>query len=96
MALARPPVPKPRRGYGHRNWVRAVHLEDWAETYDARFTLPQLVRRLIRATAEGLVRPVEAPAGEQVQRPGWDVVVETSGNDEFVPRGVSRWELAAR
>src|SRR5438552_14472703 len=30
MTLAKPPA-KPRRGHGHRNWVRAKNLEDWAE-----------------------------------------------------------------
>jgi transcriptional regulator with XRE-family HTH domain len=93
MTLAKPPA-KPRRGHSHRNWVTAKHLEDWARTVDARNTLPQLVRRLIRATGEGLIR-VEAPAKEQTQRPGWDVLVEASGNAEFVPQGVSGWELSA-
>jgi transcriptional regulator with XRE-family HTH domain len=93
MTLAKPPA-KPRRGYGHKNWVTAKHLEDWAGTQDARNTLPQLVRRLIRATAEGaILRPVEAPAGEQTQRPGWDGLVEASAHAEFVPQGVSAWEM---
>src|SRR5262249_41836325 len=60
MPLAKPPA-EPRRGQGHKNWVTARPLEDWAGTLEARSLLPQLVRRLIRAT--GLVR-VEAPAGE--------------------------------
>jgi transcriptional regulator with XRE-family HTH domain len=92
MTLAKPPA-KPRRGHGHRNWVRAKHLEDWAGTQEARYTLPQLVRRLIRATGEGAVR-LEAPAGEQTQRPGWDGVVEASADAEFVPQGGSRWEMS--
>jgi transcriptional regulator with XRE-family HTH domain len=92
MTLAKPPA-KPRRGHGHRNWVTAKHLEDWAGTVDARNTLPQLVRRLIRATGEEAVR-LEAPAGEQTQRPGWDVLLEASGAAEFVPQGMSGWELS--
>src|SRR5258708_4111529 len=60
MTLASPPA-KPRLGHGHKNWVRAKHLEDWAGTVDARNTLPQLVRRLIRATGAGVLR-VEAPS----------------------------------
>jgi transcriptional regulator with XRE-family HTH domain len=94
MTLAKPPA-KLRHGHGHKNWVRAKHLEDWAGTQDARNTLPQLVRRLIRATAEGaILRPVDAPAGEQTQRPGWDVLMEASGDAEFVPQGVSGWEVS--
>jgi transcriptional regulator with XRE-family HTH domain len=83
MTLAKPPA-QPRRGQGHKNWVTARHLEVWAGTLEARSLLPQLVRRLIRATGMGLVR-VEAPAGEQTQRPGWDVFVEASGDAEPVP-----------
>src|SRR5262249_55628854 len=91
MTLAKPPA-KVRRVYGHKNWVTAKHLEDWAGTQDARNTLPQLVRRLIRATPGGAVR-LEAPAGEQTQRPGWDGLVEADGDSEFVPVGVSAWEM---
>jgi transcriptional regulator with XRE-family HTH domain len=91
MALAKPPA-EPPRGQGHKNWVTARHLEDWAGTLEARSVLPQLVRRLIRATGTGLVR-VEAPAAEQTQRPDWDGLVEASGDAEFVPKGVSAWEM---
>jgi transcriptional regulator with XRE-family HTH domain len=91
MTLAKPPVEQ-RRGQGHKNWVIARRLEDWAGTLEARSLLPQLVRRLIRATGTGLVR-VEAPAGEQTQRPDWDGLVDASGVTEFVPKGVSAWEM---
>ncbi len=92
MILAKPGA-EPRRGQGHKNWVTARHLEDWAGTLEARSLLPQFVRRLIRATGTGLVR-VEAPAAEQTQRPDWDVLVEASGEAEFVPKGVSAWETS--
>jgi transcriptional regulator with XRE-family HTH domain len=81
-----------RRGQGHRNWVTARRLEEWAGTQPASSMLPQLVRRLIRATASKLTR-LEAPAGEQVQRPGWDGLATTLGRDEFVPQGLSVWEM---
>ena len=92
MTLAQPPA-RPRRGHGHKNWVRAKHLEDWAGTQEARITLPQLVRRLIRASGEGV--RVDAPAGEQIQRPGLGGLVVASGASEFVPQGVSAWEMGA-
>jgi transcriptional regulator with XRE-family HTH domain len=91
MTLAKPPE-KARRGSGHKNWVKAKNLEDWAGRLDARSILPQLIRRLIRATGAGIIR-LEAPAGEQTQRPGWDVLVEASVETEFVPQGVSAWEM---
>ena len=81
------------RGQGHSGWVMARDLEDWAKTLDARATLPQLVRHLIRATGKD-IRMIEFPAHEQVQRPGWDGIVETGQADAYVPAGTSHWEMA--
>ncbi len=82
------------RGQGHSGWVMARDLEDWAKTLDARATLPQLVRRLIRATGND-IRMIEFPAHEQVQRPGWDGIVEAGQADAYVPAGTSHWEMGA-
>lgn len=81
------------RGPGHRSWVRALKLQKWADLHQAQATLPRLVRRLIWATGKD-IRRIEFPAGEQVQRPGWDGWLEAGGNDAFVPEGVSVWELS--
>ncbi|MFO0840893.1 MAG: helix-turn-helix transcriptional regulator [Gemmataceae bacterium] len=83
-----------RTGPGHRNWVTAASLEEWAKTLDARETLPQLVRRLIHATGKGVSR-LSFPSGEQIQRPDVDGVVEAADADAFVPGGLSFWELSA-
>jgi transcriptional regulator with XRE-family HTH domain len=80
------------QGQGHTSWVNALDLETWADTLNARATLPQLVRRLIRATGKDL-GPVEFPAHEQTQRPGWDGIAEAGQADAFVPAGTSAWEL---
>ncbi len=80
------------QGQGHTSWVSALDLETWADTLNARATLPQLVRRLIRATGKDL-GPVEFPAHEQTQRPGWDGIAEAGQADAFVPAGTSGWEL---
>lgn len=74
------------------SWTRAIHLIHWADTLDARSTLPLLVRRLIRRTVPSL-RALNFPAGEQVQRPGFDGVVDAPQGNEFVPTGLSRWEM---
>jgi transcriptional regulator with XRE-family HTH domain len=79
-------------GQGHTSWIKALDLERWADTLDARGTLPELVRRLIRASGKA-IRPIEFPAHEQVQRPGWDGIVESDEASEFVPAGTSVWEL---
>ncbi len=73
-------------------WTRAIHLIHWADTQEARHTLPLLVRSLIRRTVPSL-QALNFPAGEQVQRPGFDGVVEALQGNEFVPTGLSRWEM---
>jgi transcriptional regulator with XRE-family HTH domain len=82
-------------GPGHRNWVTARHLEEWASSLAARATLPQLIRRLVYATGKTITAPIGFHAGEQVQRPGFDGVVEAAGADTFVPEGRSVWEMGA-
>jgi transcriptional regulator with XRE-family HTH domain len=89
-----PSLLRPHRtgGQRHVNWVKAKDLEDWARSLPARGTLPQMVRRLVWATGKDIKR-IEFPAGEQVQRPGWDGIVEAAGSDAFVPSGTSGWEM---
>lgn len=72
--------------------VSALDLELWADTLDARSTLPQLIRRLVRATGKG-IQWKEFPAGEQVQRPGWDGIAKAESSDIYVPAGISVWEM---
>src|SRR4051794_8292273 len=79
------------------NWTTVTDLQRWADTHDARVRLPQLVRKLIFATDDSIVRR-DFPAGEDVQRPGWDGVLETLDSEkgsDFVPRGISGWEMGA-
>lgn len=74
-------------------WTRAADLELWANYRDAQAQLPQLVRRLIHASVDS-IQHIEFPAGEGVQRPGWDGIVETASNrNAFVPSGLSGWEM---
>jgi transcriptional regulator with XRE-family HTH domain len=80
------------RGPRHANWAKAVDLEAWADYLDARSRLPQLVRRLINATLDSPVR-MGFPAGEGVQRPSWDGILETTKGNAFVPEGTSVWEM---
>jgi transcriptional regulator with XRE-family HTH domain len=82
-----------RQREGGRPWVKASDLELWAEAIDARSSLPQVLRRLVHATVDSIVR-IEFPAGEGVQRPGWDGMVETPCGNAYVPSGFSAWELS--
>lgn len=73
-------------------WTRAVHLTHWADKQEAPYTLPLLIRRLIRRTVPSPGK-VNFPAGEQGRRPGFDGVIETVEGNEYVPVGASRWEM---
>ncbi len=74
-------------------WTTERHLELWAEWNESSQLLPQLIRMLVRATIEepSLVR---FSAGEGVQRHGWDGLVEIAQGNDFVPNGISGWELS--
>lgn len=74
------------------SWTKAMHFKSWADTQESRYTLPLLVRRLIRAVAPS-ESTVVFPAEEQVQRPGLDGIVEAELENQFVPSGKSAWEM---
>jgi hypothetical protein len=71
--------------------VTATDLGRWAELRDAQAWLPQVIRRLISSTANGLIS-ISVRAGEGVQLPGWDSVVRAQHADAHVPAGISVWE----
>ncbi|MEQ9618879.1 MAG: helix-turn-helix transcriptional regulator [Deltaproteobacteria bacterium] len=73
-------------------WTSATELERWADTLDARSSLPQLIRRLIHATIDS-IDFMDFPAGEDVGRPGWDGMIRTEKGNAFVPYGQSCWEM---
>lgn len=56
-------------------------------------TFPLLIRRLIAETAVGL-ESVDMPGGSGTAAGGFDGVVRATGSSEFVPQGVSVWELS--
>lgn len=77
---------------GVRPIVDAEQLVAWAQRQDARATLPLLVRRLIHA----VVDPIEAidfPAGESVQKHGFDGVLQAAASSPWSPPGRSVWEM---
>ena len=75
-------------------WVRSADLESWSATTDARYSLPQLVRRLVLAT-NGTTSRVDFPTGEDAQKGEWDGLVESKEEDAHVPLGLSVWELSS-
>ena len=75
--------------------IEAGDIQHWAETRpDAMHRMPELIRRLINATTDDLVRR-DLSAGKGVYSSGFDGIVRRSeklGN-EFVPPTQSVWEI---
>lgn len=76
------------------NWVDATDLRSWANRKDCQQTLPQLVRKLIRATS-GSIQNIKFPSGENVAFGGWDGTLEVGEETEYLPSGTSLWEFGA-
>ena len=70
----------------------ASEIADWADRPDAHHQLPELLRRLVLATTQGLDK-VRFPSGSSVRRPGFDGEVGTSVGNPWVPLGDSFWEV---
>lgn len=74
--------------------VSAEDLDRWADRHEAAAVLPELVRRLLLATAA--VRELEMRAGKGVYLEGFDGVVVAREGTAFCPEGPSVWELSTR
>lgn len=72
--------------------VNATDLTLWANRRDSQDMLPKLVRRLVHAIPERILR-AGFRAGEGVQLGGWDGIVEAEKGNAFVPDGTSVWEM---
>lgn len=76
------------------NWVDTTDLRNWANRRDCQETLPQLVRKLIRATSES-IKSIKFPSGENVLIGGWDGILVVTEETEYLPLGISLWEFGA-
>jgi hypothetical protein len=72
--------------------VRADELDRWSDRFEAAAILPELVRRLLWATASPTRLEIRAEGG--VRLSGYDGVVETSVQGPLWPDGMSIWELS--
>jgi hypothetical protein len=72
--------------------VDGTDLHQWADRRDAQGRLPQLVRRLIHASVQRVLR-IDIPAGEGIQLGGWDGIVVVGEGNAYVPDGLSAWEF---
>lgn len=73
--------------------VDALDLQEWANRRDAQATLPELLRRLALASSPS-IKLCDFPAGEGIQQPGWDGIIEAGAATTYVPEGVSGWEVS--
>lgn len=81
------------RGTGYSFFLTSSELAAWADTIDARYTLPQLIRALVRVTGTAAIH-ADFPAREDAQGPGWDGVIESPLRMAYIPKGFSAWELS--
>jgi transcriptional regulator with XRE-family HTH domain len=97
-AVIGPPVPvitQSNRPGAPVRWVNAEDLSDWANRMDGAVTLPTLLAFLIRATHGAAVR-LRFPADEGVRHPGWDGQTDANVASEYVPQGMTGWEISAQ
>jgi hypothetical protein len=74
--------------------ITSTDLKNWAPARDCQEHLPLLVRRLIRASVVN-IQKILIPAGDNVILPGFDGTVELITGTEYVPSGISVWELGS-
>lgn len=74
--------------------VTGDEIAEWARTGDAHLRLPELVRRLLYATAR--VRRLSTRSGAGVFLSDWDLLLDAEEAGEYWPAGVSGWELSTR
>ena len=72
--------------------IRAGQIDQWAKRIETRSRLPVLVRKLVDSSGSGIVR-ADFPGYDDAEQPGWDGYVESSQQTQWIPRGVSGWEL---
>jgi len=73
-------------------WIDTADLELWAKRHDSKANLPHLISKLIRATTSH-IDSLSIPSGRNVYLGGWDGIVEISEGAEFIPEGISLWEI---
>jgi hypothetical protein len=73
-------------------FVNAFAIRRWADQITARYTLPQILRRLVFATVKDL-KALDFPAHESAQRSGFDGEINCGKGNAWVPDGLSVWEM---
>jgi hypothetical protein len=77
-------------------WIDSGDIKNWTNGKQRHCaqTLPELVRRLIFATADGsLIEEIDFPCDDNISEAGWDGRLKTSVVSPFFPAGASGWEI---
>lgn len=75
-------------------YITSTDLNQWADTKECQQLLPELIKRLIDASASNVDR-LSFPSGDAVYLPGWDGVASCDESLDLVPAGISLWECGA-
>ncbi|NMB98961.1 MAG: hypothetical protein GYA35_01640, partial [Thermoanaerobaculaceae bacterium] len=74
-------------------WIDSKDLENWADRRGCQEFLPLVIRQLIRASIKD-IKSISFPAGENITYPGWDGKLESLEETEYIPKGLSVWEIS--
>lgn len=72
--------------------IKAIQIEGWADSIEARTHLPVLLRKLVHSTGND-IRKIDFPGYDNAQRKGNDGFVEAGAATPWVPEGNSYWEF---
>ena len=75
--------------------VDGTDLDQWAERREAQSLLPELIRRLLRATTTR-INLIDIPSGEAIQQGGWDGIVNLKEGNEYFPAEISVCEISTQ
>jgi hypothetical protein len=74
--------------------ITTGEIENWADTIECKYYLPQLIRKLIIATIDfNSIKHLQFSYGEDVNTGGFDGELLTESENLFVPFGETVWEF---
>ena len=73
----------------------ASEINNWSDTAEAEYRLPELIRRLVLATLPEPPSRIYMPSGSSVRLSGWDGILEARCGNAWAPSGVSGWEFSS-
>lgn len=73
--------------------IKAAFLEN---KYNSVGLFPSLIEELIKETGINNIKKKEIPSLSDIYMPGFDLTLECSSSNRFIPNGKSVWELGVR